>query len=109
MGQWREIFEDDFAAFGKRSLVFAPTDSAYRIVVDDKDQLRIRVLHGEEELDWTIHIKEVRDNVYRLQGSAYGTGSFLPADGFWFELLLTSPATITFYGDRVVFREDQEG
>lgn len=68
----------------------------------------ILVRHHDEELKWHIHIKEVCDNIYRLQGSAYGTGSFLPYDGYWFELLLTSPAIITYFGDRVVVRRDQE-
>jgi hypothetical protein len=105
--QWHRIEGKEFAAFGERSLVFAPSDGTYQIVVDDKDQDRVRVQHAGRELHWYIEIKEVCDDVYRLSGLGFGFGSFLP-ESFWYELLLTSPGTITYWGDRVVLREDRE-
>lgn len=109
MGQWHMIGEDEFASYGKRTIAFAHPGGVYQVTVDDGDQNHIVLHHTGVELRWNIEIKEFCDGTFRLQGVAYGgeAGDLLD-DTYWFELLLTTPSTITYYGDRVIVRQDQE-
>ena len=109
MDNWLTIWDDEFADFGKRAIAFACPGGDYQLAVDDMDQDILLARHSEEERIWPIFSKEVCEGVFRLSGMAWGgqTGDFLEAT-YWYELLLTTPSTITYYGDRVLVRQDFE-
>ena len=107
MGQWQRIWDHEFAGYGRRSITFASPDGAYHVHVDDEDQNGIRVQRAGREVRWGIEVKEVRGGTFRLSGMALGAGDFL-GGGFWYELTLTSPSTISYWGNRVLEREDRE-
>lgn len=107
MAQWQRIGEDEFASYGKRSIVFAYPGGTYQVTVDDNDQNYIRMQHAGKEERWNIEIKVACNGAFRLAGVAYKTDDLLD-DTYWYELSLTSPSTITYWGNQVVARSDRE-
>lgn len=107
MGAWRRIGDDDVARYGRRSLAFASPKGAYRVEVDEEHQGHIRVHHAGREMRWTIEVKEVCGGRFRLSGMTFGAKALL-SDNCWYELVLTSPGSITYWGDRVILRQDRE-
>lgn len=107
MEQCRAIGDHEFANYGKRSIAFASSGDTYRVDVDDSDQNHIHVHHAGGELRWGVEVKDVCGGVFRLQGMTAGADDLL-GGCFWYELNLTSPSTITYWGNRVVTRKDRE-
>jgi hypothetical protein len=104
---WQRIGDDEIAAFGKRSMAFAGSVGNYRIDVDERRQDRIWVTSNRGPLAWTVSCKRVLDAVFRLEGMTDGDGDPYE-DIYWFELTLSIPAVINFWGDGVIVHEDHE-
>ena len=107
MGEWRTIWDHEFAEFGERSMSFPSPNGAYQVVVSHKDQDSIAVRHAGTELRWAIHTKAVCDRTFRLSGMTFGA-SALFGEEFWYELHLASPGVIMLWGNQVLARRDQE-
>lgn len=108
MSQWKTIWDHEIAPFGQRLMRFAGGQSPCVIRVDEVDQDNIVVIHDNDiEPDtWSILVKEEANGIVRISGMT-GSG---PDDltGTWFQLLLSSPAVLHFYGDRVLLQEHVE-
>ena len=107
MEQWQTIGDDEVATFGKRSIIFGFPGGTYQVDIDDEEQNSIYARHSGQELCWHIYVKEVHGETFRLQGLASRTDGLFD-DTFWYVLTLTLPATVTYWGDRVLAREDRE-
>ena len=107
MEQWQTIWDHEFASYGKRSIIFGSADGRYQVSVNDADQDNIYVRYAEKELRWAIFTKHFYKGLFRLSGMTCETLNLLGGT-FWYELTLTMPSTITYWGDRVLVRKDSE-
>ncbi len=108
MNEWETIWDHEIAYFGKRSIDFVSEDCAYRIDVDDRNQDEICVTFADKSFSWHIFTKAARQDVFRLAGMTLGKGDPHGDDVHWFELTLTKPAVLRYFGDRVLVHEDYE-
>ncbi len=104
---WRTIWDHEFANYGRRSITFASADCAYEVSVNDEDQEWVSVQFAGEALRWPIYVKEVHEGTYRLSGLTSGADDLL-GDCFWYQLVLASPCTVSYWGSQVLVREDRE-
>jgi hypothetical protein len=108
MEEWQTIWDHETAAFGKRNMTFAGSNGDYRVAADELDQDNILVSFRGGTVPWAVYVKSTRNGVFRLQGMAPARGSPHDDNSYWFELTLTEPAVLRYYGDRVLVHEDHE-
>ncbi|KQU76395.1 hypothetical protein ASC75_01875 [Aminobacter sp. DSM 101952] len=108
MGEETRIWDHEIADFGRRSIPFLSSNGPYSIEVDQANQDEIHVLFEGQRLVWHVFCKSVRDGLFRLQGMTGGAGDPYKDGGDWFELVLSSPAVLRYWGDRVLVHEDHE-
>jgi hypothetical protein len=107
VSSWKRIGDDEFASFGKRTSSFSSPAGNYAIFIDEDDQGSVYALMGDETLRWGVDVKMEYNGVFLLSGMTFGTNVFL-ADWYWYEIILSSPAVISYWGDRILFRKDYE-
>jgi hypothetical protein len=107
MSDWQKVWDHEFAGFGRRSFVFPSADGTYQIDVDDKSQDQVVATYKGERFPWVVWVKEVCNGTFRLQGMTFGSDAFL-GDTFWYELTLSAPCVIRYYGNQVLVSEDRE-
>jgi len=108
MAEWTTIWDHEFAGFGRHSITFRFENGSYHVDVDDKNQDQIFVSHNGQQLCWAVFVKQVNDGVFRLQGMTSGHGDPYEDGGDWFELTLSAPSTMRYWGDQVLVHEDNE-
>jgi len=77
-------------------------------VADDSDQHRVRFVYDGIELFLDVEIKEISPaGVYRLSGGLSDHGdNFGVQRHVWVEVLLTSPAVLSYWGNAILLRQD---
>ncbi|MDX8444550.1 hypothetical protein [Mesorhizobium captivum] len=108
MEEWTTIWDHELARFGRRSITFRFENGSYRVDVDDNEQDQILVSYSGQQLRWTVLVKQVNDGVFRLQGMTSGLGDPYEDGGDWFELTLSTPSVMRFWGDQVLVHENNE-
>lgn len=110
--EWKRIGDNDFAGFGRKNITARRSDNGktYVIVADDSDQHQIRFIYDGTELLLDVDRKFISpEGVYRLSG---GLGDHLDRFGIekyaWADLLLTSPAVLSYWGNAILLRQDFE-
>jgi hypothetical protein len=108
MEEWKRVWDDERADFESRSISFVSGYDVYRIDVDDRNQDEVTVDYRGGRISWPVFTKHVLGQVVRLSGMTTGLGDPHGEDVFWFELTLSKPAVLCFFGDRVLLHEDRE-
>ena len=108
MEEWTRIGDHELAEFGRRSITFRYENGSYRVDVDDKNLNQIFVSYDGQQLSWHVFVKQINNDVFRLQGMTGGHGDPYEDGGDWFELTLSTPSTMRYWGDRVLVHEDVE-
>lgn len=112
MLDWKRIGDCDFAAFGRRTISFRRSDngSRYAVTIDQDDQDMVVFCVAGTNLAMSPDHKAISpDGVFRLSGGLGDRGNLFQIDGHaWTELLLTTPAEVSYYGNRVLLRRDIE-
>ena len=99
------IGDDEFALFGAHYYRFAFSGGQYSIRVDQSDQNYLTVEYQGATEYWPIQWKEKKGKKFRLSGQADRVPEIID-DLYWYELVLDAEPTITYWGDRVVYRTD---
>jgi hypothetical protein len=88
-----------------RSVVFAGPDGDYTVMLPEADpyedaELAVATHQGVQA--WRVETDEIDE-----LGTPVLSGMTAGADGLWFVLRLGNPATVEFWGDRVLLRTDR--
>ncbi|KQT50239.1 hypothetical protein ASG47_19810 [Devosia sp. Leaf420] len=109
---WQRIGDDDFAGFGRRHIAVRRSDNGdtYLVVADDSDQYQVRLTYDGVELLLDVERKFISpEGVYRLSGGLSDRGDRFGIERYaWVELLLTSPAVVSYWGNAILLRQDFE-
>jgi hypothetical protein len=105
VSSWLRIGDDELLHVGYRELRFAFAKGEYTIVWDPTSQHCVTVLHEGSKETWSVSLREVYGSRARLSGSADWAPEILE-EVCWFELVLGDQATITYWGDKVIYRVD---
>lgn len=108
MEEETRIGDHETASFGRRSVSFISSNGPYSIEIDEANRDEVHVLFDGQLLVWHIFFKSVRDGVFSLQGMTGGIGDPYNDGGDWFELVLSSPAVLRYWGEQVLIHEDHE-
>ncbi|MBK8158842.1 MAG: hypothetical protein IPK59_08810 [Rhodospirillaceae bacterium] len=103
-----EYGDDELAPFGLRSICFGNGRGVYYVEVDETNQDSVSVRVGGDKRSWFIETKESIDNVLVLSGMTAGVGDPHPEDVYWYELILSAPAVLRYWGNQIVVHEDRE-
>lgn len=108
----QRIGDDDFAGFGRKEITARRSDNGdiYLVVADDSDQYRVRFTYNGIELLLHVERKFISPGgVYTLSGGLSDPKDVFGIERYaWVELLLTSPAALSYWGDAILLRQDFE-
>lgn len=85
------------------ALSFAAPTGCYDLSFEPIEDTSISVNHGGKSMVWHIDVA----NGEKVRGMTRGAREIW-GNEFWFELHTGTPATISYYGDRVLVRTDKE-
>ena len=109
---WQRIGDNDFACFGRREITARRSDNGdtYLIVADDSEQDRLRLNYKGYEFFLEVEHKFISpEGVYRLSGGLSDPRDVFGIEKYaWVELLLTSPAVLSCWGNAILLRQDFE-
>jgi hypothetical protein len=106
---WQTILDHEFAPFGNRIIHFVGDAGCYQLHADEAKQGDLFVTFRSQRSCWRIFNKSVCNGVFRLAGVTGGLDDPYGCDGgHWFELILSKPAVLRFWGDQVLLHEDHE-
>jgi hypothetical protein len=106
MSGWTRIGDNDVASFGKQTFRFEAAEGYYFVVADEADQAFVQVSHHDNLYRWPIYLKFRQADCFKLCGMTHPMPRLL-SDVYWYEFVLGPTTTITYWGDRVVFRSDR--
>jgi hypothetical protein len=104
MSDWTRIGDNDVASFGKHTFRFEATEGYYFVVADETDQNFVQVSHHDNLDRWPIYLKLRQADCFRLCGM---TLPRFQGNGYWYDFVLAPTTTITYWGDRKIFRADR--
>jgi hypothetical protein len=107
MSIWKRISYDYKIIDQEMSLMFEGPNGAYEITLSPQNQSALTVRFDGEEKQWWIETKETSATGIRLCGMADWVPQIL-GEACWYELVVGSERLITYWGDRIVCREDLE-
>lgn len=109
---WQRIGDNDFAGFGRKEIMARRSDNGdtYLVVADDSDQDQVRLTYNGVGLLLEVERKFISpEGVYRLSGGLSDRGDGFGIERYaWVELLLTSPAVLSYWGNAILLRQDFE-
>lgn len=109
---WQRIGDNDFAGFGQKEIMARRSDNGdtYLVVANDSEQDRVRFSYNGVELSLDVERKFISpEGVYRISGGLSDRGDVFGIKRYaWVELLLTSPAVLSFWGNAIQLRQDFE-
>lgn len=86
-------------------LRFQGPDGVYDVSVPRDEDTPIEVVHGDLRMQWPV--QAMNDSGSSASGLTHGT-AIIWGDVFWFEFVEGPPAQISYYGDGVLVRTDQQ-
>lgn len=109
---WERIGDNDFAGFGRKEITARRSDNraTYLVVADDGAPDQVRLTYNGVELLLDVERKFIsHEGVYRLSGGLSDRGDVFGIERYaWVELLLTSPAVLSYWGNAILLRQDFE-
>jgi len=106
MSDWTRIGDNDVASFGRHTFRFEAAEGYYFVVADETEQAFVQVSHRDNLDRWRIYLKLWQAACFRLCGMTLPMPRLL-IDGYWYDFVLGPNTTITYWGDRKIFRTDR--
>lgn len=105
MDSWIQLSDNSIVVKEKLALWFDCPRGEYEVVIEISSPDLIRVRFDNKEKLWAVETKAVKDTNYKLSGLTNGFPELLE-DVCWFELIVGIECSITYWGDRVIYRRD---
>ena len=109
---WQRVGDNDFAGFGRKEITARRSDNGdiYLVVADDSEQDQVRLSYNGVELLLDVERTFISpEGVYRLSGGLSDRGDRFGIERYaWVELLITSPAVLSYWGNEILLRHDFE-
>lgn len=102
---WQRIPDNEAFDLGRREIRFRFPRGCYLVVWDPTLQHEVTVEFDGSKETWPLSIREADGDRARLQGMADWVPEIL-GDVCWFELVIDDQASITYWGNQVVYRQD---
>ena len=107
MSTWTRISDDGKIIDREMSVEFTGPNGAYEIHLSPQNQSALIVHFEGEQDEWPIEVKETSASGIRLSGVADWVPQII-GQLCWYELVIGAERLITYWSDRVVYREDLE-
>jgi hypothetical protein len=105
MRTWKRIPDDQPLSLDRREHRFSFPGGSYAIIWDPSWQHTLTVDYDGSREKWSVNIREIADDEVRLSGMADWVPEIL-GEACWFELVIGNQPSITYWGDRVIYRQD---
>ena len=103
--KWKRIWDDELAEFETHIYEFHAPLGNYRLDLDNRDKDYVDVITKTDKSRWPIDTKFSDGKHFKICGMADEITGVID-DYYWFELILDKYPTITYWGDKIIFRTD---
>lgn len=102
---WSRILDDEILELARNEVRFRFSAGEYSLVWDPGTQHSLKVVYGGDGEVWHLFLRERSGGDVKLSGMADWVPEIL-GEACWFEFVISDEPTVTYWGDRVIYRQD---